>query len=170
LIFLVSLIAAFSEFTPSTPSLIAEPTIDDSNFLLNQMVQNREGFKKSGPAVLLKELGRRPLSTRSATALAPEERCARKAGIEELAPHDLRTCARLCHAAGGELEQIQFLLGHMSIQTTERYLGWKQRIRSAANDRIGIEPPPLSGLAEPDACRVADDSFRIQNGEYEQTV
>ena len=34
---------------------------------------------------------------------------ARKAGIEELAPHDLRTCARLCHAAGGELEQIQFL-------------------------------------------------------------
>jgi site-specific recombinase XerD len=65
---------------------------------------------------------------------------ARKAGIERLAPHDLRrTCARLCHAAGGELEQIQFLLGHVSIQTTERYLGCKQRIRSAVNDRIGIE-------------------------------
>ena len=47
--------------------------------------------------------------------------------------------ARLCHAAGGELEQIQFLLGHISIQTTERYLGCKQRIRSAVNDRIGIE-------------------------------
>ena len=45
-----------------------------------------------------------------------------------------------CHAAGGELEQIQFLLGHVSIQTTERYLGCKQRIRSAVNDRIGIEP------------------------------
>jgi len=57
------------------------------------------------------------------------------------APHDLhRTCARLCHAAGGELEQIQFFLGHVSIQTTERYLGCKQRIRSAVNDRIGIEP------------------------------
>ena len=66
---------------------------------------------------------------------------ARKAGIEKLAPHDLRrTCARLCHAAGGELEQIQFLLGHVSIQTTERYLGCKQRIRSAVNDQIGIEP------------------------------
>ena len=66
---------------------------------------------------------------------------ARKAGIEKLAPLDLRrTCARLCHAAGGELEQIQFLLGHVSIQTTERYLGCKQRIRSAVNDRIGIEP------------------------------
>ena len=64
-----------------------------------------------------------------------------KAGIDKLAPHDLRrTCARLCHAAGGELEQIQFLLGHVSIQTTERYLGCKQRIRSAVNDRIGIEP------------------------------
>jgi site-specific recombinase XerD len=67
---------------------------------------------------------------------------AAKAGILKLAPHDLRrTCARLCHAAGGELEQIQFLLGHVSIQTTERYLGCKQRIRGAANDKIGIEPP-----------------------------
>jgi hypothetical protein len=53
-----------------------------------------------------------------------------------------QTCARLCHASGGELEQIQFLLGHVSVQTTERYLGCKQRIRSAVNDRIGIEPNP----------------------------
>jgi len=49
---------------------------------------------------------------------------AAKAGIDRLAPHDLRrTCARLCHAAGGELEQIQFLLGHLSIQTTETISG-----------------------------------------------
>src|SRR5438876_1985496 len=42
-----------------------------------------------------------------------------RANIDKLAPHDLRrTCARLCH--GGELDQIQFLLGHVSIQTTER--------------------------------------------------
>jgi hypothetical protein len=34
-----------------------------------------------------------------------------KVGIVKLAPHDLRrSCARLCHSAGGELEQIQFLL------------------------------------------------------------
>jgi len=63
------------------------------------------------------------------------------AGIDKLAPHDLRrTCARLCHLAGGELDQIQFLLGHVSIQTTERYLGCKQRLRCAVNDRLGIEP------------------------------
>ena len=69
---------------------------------------------------------------------------AKRIGLEKLAPHDLRrTCARLCHAAGGELEQIQFLLGHVSIQTTERYLGCKQRIRSAVNDQIGIEPLSL---------------------------
>jgi len=68
---------------------------------------------------------------------------ARSIGVEKLAPHDLRrTCARLCHASGGELEQIQFLLGHVSVQTTERYLGCKQPIRSAVNDRIGIEPNP----------------------------
>ena len=40
----------------------------------------------------------------------------------------------------GELEQIQFLLGHVSVQTTERYLGCKQRLRNAVNDRIGLEP------------------------------
>lgn len=68
---------------------------------------------------------------------------AKTIGVANLAPHDLRrTCARLCHASGGELEQIQFLLGHVSVQTTERYLGCKQRIRSAVNDRIGIEPNP----------------------------
>jgi site-specific recombinase XerD len=61
-------------------------------------------------------------------------------GIGVIAPHDLRrTCARLCHQAGGELEQIQFLLGHVSIQTTERYLGCKQRHQNAVNDRIGLE-------------------------------
>src|SRR6266700_3882293 len=51
-----------------------------------------------------------------------------------------RACARLCHQAGGELEQIQFLFGHVSVQTTERYLGCKQRFRNAVNDRIGLEP------------------------------
>jgi site-specific recombinase XerD len=68
---------------------------------------------------------------------------AKSFSVAKVSPHDLRrTCARVCHASGGELEQIQFLLGHVSVQTTERYLGCKQRIRSAVNDRIGIEPNP----------------------------
>ena len=67
------------------------------------------------------------------------KRCARQAGIENLAPHDLRrSCARLCHGCGGELEQIQFLLGHASVQTTERYIGCKQNLKQAVNDRFGI--------------------------------
>jgi integrase len=38
----------------------------------------------------------------------------RKIGLDHVAPHDLRrTCAKLCHTSGGELEQIQFLLGHV---------------------------------------------------------
>jgi integrase len=48
---------------------------------------------------------------------------ATRSGIKELAPHDLRrTCARLCHLAGRELHEIQFLLGHVSILTTESRL------------------------------------------------
>ena len=38
--------------------------------------------------------------------------------------------------------QIQFLLGQVSVQATERHLGCKQRIQSAVKDRIGIEPNP----------------------------
>jgi site-specific recombinase XerD len=61
--------------------------------------------------------------------------CAKRTGIPKLAPHDLRrSCARFCHSAGGELEQIQFLLGHASVLTTERYIGCKQRFARAVND------------------------------------
>jgi integrase len=53
--------------------------------------------------------------------------------------HDLRrTCAKLCRKNGGDLEQIKFLLGHASIQTTERYLGSEQEIAVAVNDNLGL--------------------------------
>jgi integrase len=52
------------------------------------------------------------------------QQSANEIGIEHFGAHDLRrTCAKLCRKNGGELEQIKFLLGHGSIQTTERYLG-----------------------------------------------
>ena len=59
----------------------------------------------------------------------------------KIQPHDLRrSCAKLCRSSGGELEQIQFLLGHRSVETTERYLGSRQRLVQAVNDHLGIEP------------------------------
>ena len=48
-----------------------------------------------------------------------------------------RTCATLCHVNGRELEQIQVLLGHVSVLTTERYLGCKQNPEEPVNDRFG---------------------------------
>jgi site-specific recombinase XerD len=65
--------------------------------------------------------------------------CCERAGLEHIAPHDLRrTCAKLCHTSGGELEQIQFLLGHASVQTTERYLGCKQNLGHPVNDLFDL--------------------------------
>src|SRR5258705_9167346 len=67
------------------------------------------------------------------------EQCAKETGIERFGAHDLRrTCAKLCRKNGGDLEQIKFLLGHSSIQTTERYLGSEQDIEIAVNDNLGL--------------------------------
>jgi site-specific recombinase XerD len=67
------------------------------------------------------------------------EQAAKEIGIERFGAHDLRrTCAKLCRKAGGDLEQIKFLLGHSSIQTTERYLGSEQELAVAVNDRLGF--------------------------------
>ena len=67
------------------------------------------------------------------------ESSAKEIGIERFGAHDLRrTCAKLCRKNGGDLEQIKFLLGHSSIQTTERYLGSEQDIAVAVNDNLGL--------------------------------
>jgi site-specific recombinase XerD len=77
--------------------------------------------------------------------------CCEKAGLQHIAPHDLRrTCAKLCHSSGGELEQIQFLLGHASVQTTERYLGCKQNLGHPVNDLfdLGADSRPQETSSE----------------------
>jgi integrase len=67
------------------------------------------------------------------------EASAKEIGIEHFGAHDLRrTCAKQCRKNGGDLEQIKFLLGHSSIQTTERYLGSQQDIAIAVNDNLGL--------------------------------
>ena len=60
-------------------------------------------------------------------------------GIEGFGPHDARrTCATLCRKQGGKLEQIQFLLGHESIETTALYTSIEQEIAVAVNDNLGL--------------------------------
>jgi integrase len=67
------------------------------------------------------------------------ESCAKEVGVKDFGPHDLRrTCAKLCRKSGGDLEQIKFLLGRSSIQTTERYLGSEREIAVAVNDRWSL--------------------------------
>ena len=67
------------------------------------------------------------------------EQSAKEIGIERFGAHDLRrTCAKLCRKNGANIEQIKFLLGHSSIQTTERYLGSEQEIEIAVNDNLGL--------------------------------
>jgi hypothetical protein len=88
--------------------------------------------------------------------------CCERAGLDRIAPHDLRrTCAKLCHSSGGELEQIQFLLGHASVQTTERYLGCKQNLGHPVNDRFRLAFTEASSHP-PQAANAAD---AIRRGE-----
>jgi hypothetical protein len=57
----------------------------------------------------------------------------RAAGVAALAP----VCVTL---SATNPNKIQFLVGHVSVQTTERYIGCNQKLRIAVNHRIGIEP------------------------------
>ncbi len=57
-------------------------------------------------------------------------------------PHDLRrTVAKLMRSAGAELEQIQLMLGHANLVTTERYLGGALELAAgeAGVDKIRME-------------------------------
>ena len=56
-----------------------------------------------------------------------------------IAPHDLRrTGAKLPHKVGAPIEQIQLMLGHSSIMTTELYLGAQQDLADAPCDKCSL--------------------------------
>lgn len=60
-------------------------------------------------------------------------------GYGNLAPHDLRrTFAKLARNGGAALDQIQASLGHASVETTQRYIGWNQSFSDAPTDHLGI--------------------------------
>ncbi len=107
--------------------------------------QGRKDFSKSEPD--RKGLGQ---SNFPECGLVRGKGCCEKAGLERIAPHDLRrTCAKLCHSSGGEIEQIQFLLGHASVQTTERYLGCKQNLGHPVNDRFNLAIVAVASAEQP---------------------
>jgi site-specific recombinase XerD len=60
--------------------------------------------------------------------------------LMKLSPNDLRrTFAKLAHMGHAPLEQIQLNLGHVSIVTTEKYLGTKrQDLKDAPCDHLGL--------------------------------
>jgi len=110
-----------------------------NNWLTAAGIERGKMFRRVGK---MGKTSSEPLTAKAVWHIVKDS--ARRIGVAKLAPHDLRrSCARLCQQAGGELQPIQMLLGHVSIQTTERYLGSKQRIRLAVNDCIGIEPAEL---------------------------
>jgi site-specific recombinase XerD len=98
------------------------------------------------------------------------KRCCEKAGLERIAPHDLRrTCAKLCHSSGGEIEQIQFLLGHASVQTTERYLGCKQNLGHPVNDRFNLATVAAASVGQrpPESMQATGAGATMRPGEFD---
>jgi len=57
-----------------------------------------------------------------------------------IAAHDLRrTTAKQMKEEGADTEQIQFMLGHASLPTTQRYLGTMQDLTNAPNDLLHFD-------------------------------
>jgi integrase len=77
---------------------------------------------------------------------------AKSIGVAKLAPHDLRrTCARLCHASGGELEQIQFLWGTFRCK----------RLNATSAASSGFDQPSMIALA---SSRILELNARLWKG------
>ena len=68
---------------------------------------------------------------------------------DPIAPYDLRrTFAKLAFAADCRLEQVQLVLGHASVKTTEVYLCLKQDLKNSPGDRIRFQMQESLGLHE----------------------
>jgi hypothetical protein len=72
--------------------------------------------------------------------------------------------AKLCHSSGGELE---FLVGHASVQTIERYLGCKQNLGQPVNKRFNLTvvTGTSAGQLPPDYRKVTCVGDTIRRGD-----
>src|SRR5450631_4293100 len=78
----------------------------------------------------------------------------------------LRGSRRVCHSSGGEIEQIQFLLGHASVQTTERYLGCKQNLGHPVNDRFTLAIVAAASAEHPsESVQATETGDTIRRGD-----
>lgn len=81
-----------------------------------------------------------PISPASVYLIVRESSLA--ANLPKLSPHDMRrTWAKLSFKSGAPIEQIQEVLGHVSIQTTQIYLGTRLELArgKAAVDYIRLD-------------------------------
>jgi integrase len=77
--------------------------------------------------------------TASAVAWLVKE-YARRIGLHDISPHDLRrTAASLARKGGASIEQVQIMLGHASPQTTSQYIGEGLDLDDHAVDYSDVE-------------------------------
>ena len=80
----------------------------------------------------------RPLSE-SALSYIVTTRC-EKAGLGKVAPHDLRrTFARIARKNRQDLDQIQAVLGHENVKTTQDYTGGVQNLQQTPGDSFDTD-------------------------------
>ena len=98
------------------------------------------GKEIGGEGLVLRRLGMAGELGKSLTAVSLfrlVNKYGRKMGKPELAPHDLRrTYAQLGYEAGVPITQISKLLGHASVETTQRYLNLDLDVETTVSDFI----------------------------------
>ena len=104
----------------------------------------REWKEITGSGRVARSLGRKKELGASMSGVAVfhlVNKYGKKIGFSKLAPHDLRrTFAQLGYDAGIPITQLSVLLGHSSIDVTQKYLNLDLDLETTASDFI-----PLSG-------------------------